>query len=151
MLLVDAELECSCGFDLVKRALARGCVRKVLFVSSKPYDLYSSVARSLGGQGYVTKSENRGTIINAVRNVLTGYTFFKAEKTTDLTGVTLSKLELSVLNYLSQDYSNKQVSTLFSLSEKTISTYKSRILRKYNVPSIVHVLKSEHLSNQIAA
>ncbi len=151
MLLVDAELEQSSGFDLVKRALARGCVKKVLFVSSKPYDSYSSVARSLGGQGYVTKSETKNTILNAIRNVLTGYTFFKVEKTTDLDDVTLSKRELSVLNYLSQGYSNKQVSGLLSLSEKTISTYKSRILKKYNVPSIVHVLNSEQLLAQVSA
>ncbi len=151
MILVDTDLEQSSGFDLVKRAIARGYVGKVLFVSSKPYDSYSSVARSIGGQGYVTKSEQKSTIINAINNVLKGYTFFKVEKTTDLDDVNLSKRELSVLNYLTQGYSNKQISGLLSLSEKTISTYKSRILKKYNVPSIVHVLNSEQLLSQVSA
>ncbi len=148
IVLVDIELNQSNGFDLIKRVNTRKWVKNVLFISSKPYDSYSSVARSLGAQGYVTKSEPRNIIVNAIRNILAGYTYFKEESTAELANVALSKRELSVLTYLSQGYNNKQVSKLLSLSEKTISTYKSRILKKYNAASIMHIVNSNRLFTQ---
>ncbi|WP_333909560.1 helix-turn-helix transcriptional regulator [Vibrio algivorus] len=37
--------------------------------------------------------------------------------------------------------SNKEIAEILSLSSKTISTYKARILAKYNVSSIVELMK----------
>ena len=41
-----------------------------------------------------------------------------------------SDREIAVLNYLKQGKSNKEIADLLMLSNKTISTYKSRMLQK---------------------
>ncbi|MCG6262640.1 helix-turn-helix transcriptional regulator [Vibrio vulnificus] len=51
----------------------------------------------------------------------------------------LSEREVTVLSYLMQGYSNQKISELLMLSNKTISTYKARILKKYNAKSIVEI------------
>ncbi len=142
VLIADVELKNGSGIELVKRARNAGFVGSVLFVSSKSYETYSSIAQSVGAQGYVSKSESQDTILKAIKTVKLGYSFFKTSVTTNLQMVKLSKRELSVLNYLSEGYSNKEISKVLCLSEKTISTYKSRLLKKYKANSLVHLLNS---------
>ncbi len=146
LLITDVELEDGSGIEMVKRAKISGFAGQVLFISSKNYEAYSSMARSIGAQGYVSKTETQPIIMNAINTVKLGYSFFKSSVTTDLQDIKLSKRELSVLNYLQQGYSNRQISDLLALSEKTISTYKSRILKKYKAKSLVHLLNLNHSS-----
>jgi DNA-binding NarL/FixJ family response regulator len=149
ILIADVELKNGSGIELVNRARKAGFSGNVLFVSSKSYQTYSSLAQSVGAQGYVSKTEIPSIIVKAIKSVKLGYTFFKSSVTTDLATVTLSKRELSVLSYLSQGYTNKQISEVLCLSEKTISTYKARLLKKYKAPSLVHLLNSASAHQQI--
>ncbi len=149
VLIADVELKNGSGIELVKRARKAGFTGTVLFVSSKSYQTYSSLAKSVGAQGYVTKREAPCTISKAINSVKLGYSFFKSTATTDMSQIQLSKRELSVLSYLAEGYSNKQISELLLLSEKTISTYKSRLLKKYKAPSLVHLLNSASAHQQL--
>ncbi|MCF5088133.1 DNA-binding response regulator, partial [Pseudomonas gessardii] len=49
----------------------------------------------------------------------------------------LTDRELTVLQHLAQGYSNKQISEKLFLSNKTISTYKTRLLHKLSAASLV--------------
>lgn len=142
LLILDIELKESSGMDLISMAISGGYTGRILVLTSKNYDTYSSVSRGLGAHGYVNKSEDIETITGAISGILKGYCVFKTGTTTDLSDITLSQREVSVLDYLSQGYTNKQISQLLSLSEKTVSTYKSRILKKYKTKSVIHVLNA---------
>lgn len=142
LLLTDFEVEDGCTIDLVKRARCSGFDGQVLFLSSKGYPTYSSLACSVGAQGYVAKTEDSDTIIKAIKLVKSDYQFFKSSQTTDLQQVNLSSRELMVYNYLQQGYSNKQISEMLSLSAKTVSTYKSRILKKFKVDSLIQLFNN---------
>ncbi|MCO2330811.1 response regulator transcription factor, partial [Pseudomonas aeruginosa] len=48
---------------------------------------------------------------------------------------------VSVLQYLSQGYSNKQISEQMFISNKTVSTYKARLLLKLNAGSLVDLIE----------
>ncbi|CAH0529983.1 response regulator transcription factor [Vibrio hippocampi] len=151
VLILDIELKEGNGIELVKRVRKAGFAGLILFISSQSYETYSSLAKSVGAQGYVSKTELQSTIIKALKAVELGYSFFKTSVTTDLPEVKLSKRELSVLNYLSQGYSNKDISQFLYLSEKTISTYKTRLLKKYKANSLVHLLNSAAAHNSITS
>ncbi|MDU2873589.1 MAG: LuxR C-terminal-related transcriptional regulator, partial [Pseudomonas aeruginosa] len=43
--------------------------------------------------------------------------------------------------YLSQGYSNKQISEQMFISNKTVSTYKARLLLKLNAGSLVDLIE----------
>ncbi|WP_313159758.1 response regulator transcription factor, partial [Mixta calida] len=53
--------------------------------------------------------------------------------------MSLSRRELMVLRKLAAGYSNKEIALQLSLSNKTISTYKIKILRKLGIKSVVDI------------
>jgi len=139
-LILDVNLVKSDGFELLKRIKSHGYNGKSLFISANDSRLYSETAYKLGADGYVCKSEDLNILNDAVECILNGYSFYKLMKDYGSTDVQLSKQELVVFTYLVDDKCNKAIAEILSLSPKTISTYKSRILEKYNVKSIVELM-----------
>jgi two-component system response regulator FimZ (fimbrial Z protein) len=141
LVILDVDLEGTDGFEFVRRARAHGYKGRILFVSSNKHPMYSETARTLGANGYVSKLENTLVLKEAVISVLKGHTIFKKSDNLKKRNTTLSKRETVVFNYLIKGYSNKKISEILSLSSKTISTYKTRILDKYKVDSIVELMR----------
>ena len=52
----------------------------------------------------------------------------------------LSSREIEVLRYLSDGKKNNEIAKLLALNEKTISTYKLRLLNKLNVNNLVDLV-----------
>jgi DNA-binding NarL/FixJ family response regulator len=52
----------------------------------------------------------------------------------------LSNREIEVLRYLSDGKKNNEISKILNLNEKTISTYKLRLLQKLNVTNLVDLV-----------
>jgi two-component system, NarL family, response regulator, fimbrial Z protein, FimZ len=52
----------------------------------------------------------------------------------------LSNREVEVLRYLSDGKKNNEVASILNLNEKTISTYKLRLLQKLNVTNLVDLV-----------
>ncbi|KJY84666.1 regulator [Vibrio galatheae] len=148
LIILDVELENSDGFEFVRRARARGFAGKIIFISSHNHPLYSDTAHKIGANGFVLKTEPVTAIGDSIRSVLQGYAVFKQDGCLSGTHPALSSRETIVLNYLIQGFSNKRISEVLSLSSKTISTYKTRILSKYKVKSIIELTK---LSGQLVA
>lgn len=150
LVILDVDLENSDGFEFVRRARAHGYKGKILFLSGNKHPMYSDTAYKLGANGYVAKYESTPVIKEAIISVTRGYNVFKRE-TTRRRNTTLSNRETVVFNYLMKGYTNKKISELLSLSSKTISTYKSRILDKYNVDSIVELMNlQEHVDVSVS-
>jgi two-component system response regulator FimZ (fimbrial Z protein) len=104
--------------------------------------MFSNTAKQIGANGYITKAENTSMLKEAIVSVSRGFSVFKNDEgTTARRHTKLSKRETIVFNYLLKGYTNKQISEILTLSSKTISTYKSRILDKYKVDSIVELIR----------
>jgi len=106
--------------------------------------MYNQVAKEIGANGYILKSEETQSIDESIWAIYRGYSVFKYESNNTKTLPELSERETIVYGYLSQGYSNKRISELLSLSSKTISTYKTRILGKFNASSIIEVMELQN-------
>jgi DNA-binding NarL/FixJ family response regulator len=53
----------------------------------------------------------------------------------------MSKRETQVLKLLVSGRSNKQISEELNISDKTVSTYKLRLMRKLNAKSVVDLVR----------
>ncbi len=126
------------GFELLKRARSYGYDGKVIFISANENDFYIESAHRLDVDGYVSKSEGLDFIKDSIVSVINGYKVFKniVKKST----VSLSRREVVVLNLLAKGKTNVEISKILSLSNKTVSTYKRRILSKYKVKSVIELL-----------
>ncbi|MFM2586961.1 response regulator [Vibrio sp. TBV020] len=142
LVILDIDLDGSDGFEFARRSRAHGYKGKILFISANQHPMYSNTARQLGANGYITKTESTAMLKEAIVSVSRGFTVFKNDEgTKNRRHTKLSKRETIVFNYLLKGYTNKQISEILSLSSKTISTYKSRILEKYKVDSIVELMR----------
>ncbi len=143
MLVLDVNLAKADGFEFARRITAHGYQGKMLFISANESQIYSETAFRLGADGYITKSENMNLIVHAIESILNGYTFFKftGDAPDRSAEVKLSQREAVVLTYLMEGKANKEIAEILSLSAKTISTYKTRILDKYQVKSVLELMK----------
>ncbi|HDW1092837.1 TPA: fimbriae biosynthesis transcriptional regulator FimZ, partial [Enterobacter kobei] len=123
---------------------------KVLFLSSKSELFYAGRAIRAGANGFVSKRKDLGEIYNAVEMILMGYSFFPSETLNfinhmgsgkgELADMPLSNREVTVLRYLANGLSNKEIAEQLLLSNKTISAHKSNIYSKLGVQSIVELI-----------
>ena len=120
---------------------------KVLMVTMHPEELYGLAARKLGADGYITKSTEPRMILKAVRKIMAGQEYFNREimsrarsKAPGRPVVKLSKRESEVLSLLASGKSNKEVAEELMISDKTVSTYKLRLLKKLKAKSLVDLV-----------
>jgi len=105
-----------------------------------------------GAAGYITKESAPEELSKAIRKVLSGGRYISpslAERlATTLAGDTcrplhesLSDRELQVLRMVAGGESIKQIGVLLALSEKTISTYRTRILEKMDMKTTANLIR----------
>ncbi|EJB6971642.1 fimbria biosynthesis transcriptional regulator FimZ [Enterobacter hormaechei] len=150
LVILDIETTGTDGFVLMKRIRNLNKDIKVLFLSSKSEAFYAGRAIRAGANGFVSKQKDLGEIYNAVEMILTGYSFFPSEtlsfinhlgsRTGAAVDMPLSNREVTVLRYLANGLSNKEIADQLLLSNKTISAHKSNIFSKLGVQSIVELI-----------
>lgn len=143
LFILDVNLADCDGFDFYKRIKSHGYEGKVIFFSAETSQMYSQMAFRSGADGYVCKSENHDILKDAIEAVEKGYTFFKFKQVVNSVREMpqLSSRESAVMKYLLQGKSNREIASVLSISDKTVSTYKRRLLDKFNVKNIVELTR----------
>lgn len=130
-------------------------VKAVMF-SAQPEEVYGLNAIKAGALGYVSKSVNIITINEAIMKVVEGGVYLSNELTQQLafgsrvnkSGSFFKKLstrETEVLKLLAIGKKNKEVSKELNINEKTVSTYKARLMRKLKVTNMVDLVNQAKL------
>lgn len=129
----------------------------VLILSIYPEEHYAIRALKAGAAGYLSKDMAPDELVKAVRNALSGKKYITptiAEKLLDVSQTEkplhefLSDREFEVLKLIASGKSITEISESFHLSATTVSTYRSRILRKLNLKTNADLILYA-LSNQI--
>ncbi|CAH1234427.1 Putative two-component response regulator [Vibrio harveyi] len=143
LLILDVNLADCDGYDFYKRIKSHGFAGKVIFFSAETSHMYSQMAFRSGADGYVCKSENHEILKDAIEAVSKGYSFFKFKQSVEehRNVPALSSRESAVMKLLLQGKTNRDIAGVLSISDKTVSTYKRRVLDKYNVKNIVELSK----------
>jgi two-component system response regulator FimZ (fimbrial Z protein) len=150
LVILDIELPSIDGFTLLKRIKSIQADTRILFLSSKSERFYAGRAIQAGANGFVSKRKEQEDIYHAVEMLLSGYSFFPSETLELISNPTsrkggtddmpLSNREITVLRYLANGLSNKEIAEQLLLSNKTISAHKSNIFSKLHVSSIVELI-----------
>ncbi|WP_440885950.1 response regulator [Vibrio campbellii] len=143
LIILDVNLADCDGYDFYKRIKSHGFNGKVIFFSAETSHMYSQMAFRSGADGYVCKSENHEILKDAIEAVAKGYSFFKFKQTVEESRnvPSLSSRESAVMKLLLQGKSNRDIADVLSISDKTVSTYKRRVLDKLNVNNIIELAK----------
>ncbi|WP_396602118.1 response regulator [Algibacter sp. R77976] len=133
---------------------------KTIILSAQPEEVYAINAIKAGAAGYINKSENVITISEAVTKVNDGGIHLSNDLTQQLAFGTranksgnfykkLSTREAEVLKLLTIGRKNKEISKELDINEKTVSTYKARLMRKLKVTNLVDLVNQAKLSQQV--
>lgn len=125
---------------------------KVLIYSGQSEDVYALSTIRAGAYGYLSKTADLDYILSAVKKVSEGNMFITNELAQRLAfdeGTQkprrffrkLSTREIEVLKLLASGKRNKEVAQGLNLNEKTVSTYKARLMKKLNVDNLVDLLQ----------
>ena len=124
---------------------------KTIIFSGQPEEVYAINSIKAGASGYISKAVNIITINEAILKVNDGGTYLSDEinkqlklgKRVNKTGSYYKKLstrEAEVLKLLCVGKKNKEVAKELNVNEKTISTYKARLMRKLKVTNLVDLV-----------
>ncbi len=147
VVLMDIDIPGVECFEAGRTIRARCPRTKLIFLSAFTNDTYIEAGIAAGAMGYVTKSEPPDAVINAIRSVAQGRSYFSPEVQAriviDRDGPTLasaksrgSKLtlrEMEVLRYIARGLSKKDIAKLMHLSVKTIENHTANIMARLDI------------------
>jgi two-component system response regulator FimZ (fimbrial Z protein) len=153
LIILDLDLPRLDGLSLIRRIRSQDDKIRILVLSAKPEQVMASHTRIAGANGYVGKGREVGELLTAVKTILFGYDCFPADIASHSRGggglSRLSPREVEVLQYLARGVSNKEISVRLSVSDKTISTYKTRIQEKLGLSSLAALIEFASLHKLI--
>jgi two-component system, NarL family, invasion response regulator UvrY len=150
VVLLDISLPGRSGPELLSELKKLKPELAVLVLSMHPEDQYAVRMMKAGALGYITKESAPEELISAIRKVSTGRHYISSKlaeemavaletNTPKLPHVTLSNREFHVMRMLASGKSLKEIANELSISEKTVTTYRARILEKMNLHNNVEL------------
>lgn len=107
-------------------------IRVVVYTAQEARHFSSGCLRA-GVSGYVHKSSSVEEFVGAVRAVFSNYYYYPREGfgvNENRLYLTLTKREKEVFGYLARGMSNKEISEILDIHGKTVSTFKTKVLKK---------------------
>ncbi|CAE6763048.1 Virulence factors putative positive transcription regulator BvgA [Paraburkholderia domus] len=144
LVILDLDLPRLDGLAMIRRIRAHNTKMCILVLSAKPERVMASYTRVAGANGYVGKGREISELITAIKTVLYGYDCFPADTANSATenGLDLlSAREVEVLQHIVRGVSNRDIAARLFLSDKTVSTYKSRIQEKLGLSSLAALIE----------
>ncbi|AEH00290.1 response regulator transcription factor [Lacinutrix sp. 5H-3-7-4] len=124
---------------------------RVIIFSTQPEEVYALNAIKLGAAGYLSKTTDIITIKDAIIKAYMGNTYLSEAMTKRLMQSKkssegqsffkkLSNREIEVLKLLTSGKRNKEIAQELDINEKTVSTYRARLMKKLNVTNLVDLV-----------
>lgn len=140
------------GLDVLKEIKQAKPTLPVVMLSMHPEDQFAVRLLKAGASGYMNKESAPSELVGAVRKAMAGGRYVSpalAEKMTEFIGMDvqalpherLSDREFLILRLIASGKPVSIIARELSLSEKTVSTYRARLLQKmglHNNAELVH-------------
>ncbi len=139
--VLDLSLGGRSGLEVLKELKRIRPRLRVLILSMHSEEQYARRAFKAGAAGYITKDSPRAELVKAISKVANGGRYVSRALAEDLVldlergsdrppHETLSNREFEVMRLIASGKTVGEIAILLSLSDKTISTYRARILDK---------------------
>ena len=151
LLVLDLAIPGLEGLEVIRQLKEHKNQCKIVVLTSQSSEQFTLRCMQAGAAGYVSKKDNLSMLSEVINSVMSGYSLFPqlsqgSSENDAMTEVAqklarLSNREKVVMKHLINGMSNKQIAEVLSLSEKTISTYKTRLYEKMNVSSVMALVQ----------
>jgi DNA-binding NarL/FixJ family response regulator len=148
--ILDISMPGLSGIDILKALKDQDVKGNVLMLSVYPQKQYAIRSLRLGASGYLTKDCAREELALAIKKISSGGKYISSEIIGDLvSGMDspegafphdrLSEREFQIMCLLARGQSNIEIGKQLYISEKTVSTYRSRLLEKMNMKGVTEL------------
>jgi two-component system invasion response regulator UvrY len=152
VILLDISLPGRSGLDLISQIKKTQQSAAILMLSIHSEEVYAIKALKFGASGYLTKSSAPEELVSAIQKVSAGGRYISASLAEKMAETLLSESEkplnhllsareLEVMSLFSTGKSVAQIATELSLSPKTISTYRARLLDKLKLSTTAELIR----------
>lgn len=150
--ILDVNLPDQSGVELLKTMKARQPSLAVMMLSLHPEEQYAIRALKAGASAYLTKERAPEELVTAIKQVLAGRKFITTVVAERLATVAfspveqmpherLSDREFQVLCAIGQGKTVSAIASELSLSVKTVSTYRTRLLEKLQMKNTTELIR----------
>ena len=146
VILMDVRMPRLDGVEATRRLLADGSSARVLILTTFDLDEYVYAALQAGASGFLLKDVRPDELVDAIRVVAAGNTLFGPAATRRLVErfaqpeptpapalADLTEREREILCLLARGFSNAELADRLYVSEATVKTHISAVLRKLGV------------------
>ena len=150
VMVLDLSLPGTSGLDLLKDLRRERPTLPVLVLSMHSPDQFARRAMNAGASGYLTKDSNPTELVKAISEVIAGRRYLNPAVVQEMTAnpqpergrphEALSDREYQVLRMIASGLTVSQVAIRLSLSVKTVSTYRARVLEKMSMKTTAQLM-----------
>lgn len=151
VLIVDLELAGLSSINVIKATTKKYPNTKLILFTNLSESIYTPNSIKAGVSAFVHKNSSLQDLESTIVKVNEGQVIFNEEVKKKLALIAkqnkherlyrkISIREVEVLRYLSDGKKNNEIAKILGLNEKTISTYKLRLLAKLHVTNLVDLI-----------
>jgi len=150
LVILDFSMPGRDGLDLIRDLKDIDPSTNILILTILPEEQYALRAFRLGASGCINKAVDPGDLVEAVKTVVAGHRYLSAKvsellledvaKGAEEPHRRLSDREYQIFSMLATGKSVGEIADLLSLSAKTVSTYRTRLLEKMNMENNAQLL-----------
>jgi DNA-binding NarL/FixJ family response regulator len=152
IVLLDISMPELNGLDVVKQIKSQKPEMKILILTIYPEEQYAMRAIKAGASGYLTKDSAPQELIMAIRKVASGGKYISSSFAEKLAFSlnrdqarplyqSLSDREYQIMCMIANGKRLNEIARDLSLSVKTVSSYRSRLLSKLNLKSNTDIVR----------
>jgi len=142
--ILDISMPEITGLDLLQQLKFHGIQTRILIISFYPQEQYAIRAFKLGASGYLSKDSAFEEMTKAIRKIASGgkyvstafaekLLFNEVSSTNQQLHESLSDREFQVMIMLAKGKSVTEIASEIFISDKTVATYRARIMEKMNM------------------
>jgi len=152
VVLLDITMPIKNGVDVLSQLKHERPTLPVLMLSMHPEEQYAVRALRAGASGYLTKESAPEELVAAIRKVSTGGKYVSASLAERLASMvqedggplpheTLSGREYQIMRLIAAGRTVSEAARELSLSVKTVSTYRARVLEKLRLKNTAELIR----------
>ena len=155
IILMDITMGDTSGIDITKIVKAKYPNIKVLVLSMHAESGYILKALEAGASGYLLKDAGSTEMINAIRTVFDGDTYYSQQVSKILVqhitqgsqpksnreGIPLTTREIEILKLIAEEFSNPKIAEKLFISIRTVDTHRRNLLEKLAVKNTAGLVK----------
>jgi len=155
LILMDISMGGAGGIETTRLVRQQYPDIKILVLSMHSESSYIVKMLEAGASGYLLKDAGSAELINAIKAVAEGHTYFSSHVSATLVdqlvkgkkpaerkdGIPLTKREVEVLRLIAEEYSNPEIAEKLFISTRTVDTHRRNLLEKLELKNTAGLVK----------